>query len=194
MSKKFDRDTPQKETIFPSSGPAQSPIISRYRRIGYCLQEVVARHSVLLNRHENGVPHLAVHRLRQMPLAGDVLHQDHLSGADHAGFAVARGQFHPGIEVDDVLPARGGMPGPVMLGLGLAEDDPGGGQPGRELAGVIFLGPVDLDVPPVGFTLGVAIQVVDADGHGVPPEAGRQGRRVRPVGQPRGSFRSARPW
>jgi hypothetical protein len=37
--------------------------------------------------------------------------------------------FTPAVEIDDLLPARGGMPIDVVFSLGLAEDDTGGRQP-----------------------------------------------------------------
>src|SRR5215208_4152976 len=81
------------------------------------------------HRDEDAVADLALDRLRQMSLAGGVLDQDDLAGVDHPGFAVARGDLYPGVEVDDVLPARRGVPVEVVIGLHLAEDDAGRGQP-----------------------------------------------------------------
>ena len=71
------------------------------------------------------MPDLALHVLRQVALAGGVFDQDHLADADYPALAVAGGYLHPGVEIDDVLPARGGMPVEVMFGLGVAEDDIG---------------------------------------------------------------------
>src|SRR3984957_15860678 len=100
-----------------------------------------------------------------MASAGDVFDQDDLTGTDDAGFAIAGGQFDAGIEIDDVLSAGRRMPGAVVFGLGLAEDDAGGGQTGGGFALRPFLRPVDLDVAPVGFPLGVAVEVVDVGSH-----------------------------
>ena len=104
-----------------------------------------------------------------MAFAGDILDQDDFAGTDDPGFAVAGGQLDPGVEVDDVLPARRRVPRAVVFGLGLAEDDPvallaGGGFAFRPL-----LRPIDLDVPPVRFAVGVAIQVVDMEPHRLRP-------------------------
>jgi hypothetical protein len=66
---------------------------------------------------------LAFDMLRQVTLAGRVLDQDYLAGADNPAVAVARGYFDAGVEIDDVLPARGRVPVDVVLGLGFAKDD-----------------------------------------------------------------------
>src|SRR6185312_4458316 len=121
---------------------------------------------LLFDRHEDRVPHLVVDRFRKMAPAGYVFDKNDLTGADDAGFAVAGGQLHAGIEVDDVLAARGRMPGAVMLRLGLAKDDAGCGQAGGGLAFRSFLRPVDLYVAPVGFTVRVTVEVVYSDAHG----------------------------
>src|SRR5262249_49303181 len=70
-----------------------------------------------------GMAHLARDRLRQMPLAVRILDQDHLAGADGPRFAVARGDAHAGVEVDDVLPPRRRMPIEVVVASSLAKDD-----------------------------------------------------------------------
>src|SRR6185295_3142274 len=49
-----------------------------------------------LDGNEDAVAELAVHRLREMPLAGGVLDEDHLARADHPALAVARGDLHAG--------------------------------------------------------------------------------------------------
>ena len=84
--------------------------------------------SRLVRGDEDAVADLGVDGFRQVALAGRVLDQDHLAGADDAGLTVARGDLHAGVEIDDVLPARRGVPVEVVGGLDLAEDDPGGGQ------------------------------------------------------------------
>src|SRR5262245_45002964 len=66
--------------------------------------------AVLLDGHEDRMAHLAFDRLGEMALAGRVLDQQHLAGADDARLAVARLDRHAAVEVDDVLPARRGMP------------------------------------------------------------------------------------
>ena len=58
-----------------------------------------------------------------MALAGRVLDQNNLAGADLAGFAVARRQFNAGVEIDDVLPPRRRMPWPIVFRLGLTKND-----------------------------------------------------------------------
>jgi len=68
------------------------------------------------------MPDLALDVLRQVALAGSVLDQDHFADPNHPALAVARGYLHPGIEIDDVLPARCWVPVDVVLSLGLAKD------------------------------------------------------------------------
>src|SRR5258708_15026278 len=110
---------------------------------------------------------LVLDRLGQVALAGGVLDQDDLAGADDAALAVARRDLHPGVEVDDVLPARRRMPVEVVVRLGLAEDDAGGAQTLRQLAAAPLLDPLDLDVPEMRLAVGVGIEIVDP--HGAPP-------------------------
>src|SRR3954451_12727909 len=125
------------------------------------------RPTTLLHRHEDAVPDLALDCLRQMALAGRVLDQDHLAGADNSRLAVARGDLHAGVEIDDVLPARRRVPVQIIVRLHLAEDDAGRRQPLRQFAGPAFLGPFDLDVAEMRLALGVGVEIVDA--HGAPP-------------------------
>ena len=77
---------------------------------------------------EDRLPHLAADGLRQVPLAVDVLDEDDFAGTDLARFAVARGDLHAGIEVDDVLAPRRRVPVEVVVGPRLVEDDPGTGN------------------------------------------------------------------
>src|ERR1700693_5894902 len=139
-----------------------------------CLPATVCR---LLDRDEDRVADLALDVIGEVPLAGRVLDQDDLANADQPALAVARGDLHPGIEVDDVLPARRGVPVEVVLGLGLTEDDAGRRQALRQFAAAALFDPFDLDVAEVRFALGVGVEVVDA--HELPPdptvEAGRAG-------------------
>ena len=44
--------------------------------------------------------------LRQVSLAGGVLDQDDLADTDSPALTIAGGYLHPGVEIDDVLPAR----------------------------------------------------------------------------------------
>jgi hypothetical protein len=97
-----------------------------------------------------------------MALAGDVLDEDHLAGADHPRLAVARGDLHAGVEVDDVLPARRVVPVEIVARLHLAEDDAGRGQALRHLAGRPFLDPFDLDVAEMRLAAGVGVEIVHA--------------------------------
>src|SRR5215469_12389786 len=96
-----------------------------------------------------------------MALAVGVLDEDHLAGLYDAGLAVARGDLHAGIEVDDVLPARRGVPVEIVGRLHLAEDDAGRRQPLRQFAGRAFLDPVDLDVAEMRLALIVDVEIMD---------------------------------
>src|SRR5271154_2697913 len=77
----------------------------------------------LFDRHKYRMADLAFDVLREMAFAGRILDQDDLAHTDHPAFAVAGGNFNPGVEIDDVLPPRRGVPVDVMLGLGFAKDD-----------------------------------------------------------------------
>src|SRR5262245_53307271 len=88
----------------------------------------------LVQRHEDAVTQLVADGLRQMALAPGVLDQDHLAGADLPRLAVTGRDLHAGVEVDDVLAARRGMPGEVVVRRDLAKDDAGGWQVLREFA------------------------------------------------------------
>ena len=111
------------------------------------------------------MPHLVVDRFRQVTIAGNVLDENNFAGAYYPGFPVAGGQLDAGIEVDDVLPARCWVPGAIMFGPGLAEDDAVCLFQDRCFAFRPFLRPIDRDVPPVRLAGGVAIQIVDMDPH-----------------------------
>src|SRR2546429_8745144 len=63
-----------------------------------------------------------------MAPAPRVLDEDHFAGADPAHLAVARGDLHARVEIDDVLPPRGRMPVEAVVGRHLAEDDSRGGR------------------------------------------------------------------
>ena len=78
---------------------------------------------MLFDRHEDRMADLAFDVLREMALAGRILDQDDLARADEPALAVAGGNFDPGVEIDDVLAARRGVPVDVVLGLGFAKDD-----------------------------------------------------------------------
>src|SRR5688500_15437394 len=83
---------------------------------------------LLVNRDEDAVPDLALDGLGEMALAGGVLHEDHLAGGDGARLAVARRDLHAGVQVDDVLSARRGVPVQIVGRRDFPEDDPRGGQ------------------------------------------------------------------
>src|SRR5262249_32378979 len=76
--------------------------------------------------------------------------------------AIARGDLHTPIEIDDVLAAGGRMPIEVVVGRSLAEDDAGGGQACRELAEVALLDPGPLNVAAVRLAVGVNVEIVHA--------------------------------
>src|SRR3954451_10923860 len=97
-----------------------------------------------------------------MALAADVLDQDDLAGTDVARLAVACGDCYTGVEVDDVLPPGRGMPIQVIVAAGLAKDDAGRRQAGRELAAVALLDPLHLDIAPVRLARVVNVDVVNA--------------------------------
>src|SRR6185295_13695259 len=97
-----------------------------------------------------------------MALAVGVLDQEHLTGADNALLAVARGDLDGAVEVDDVLPPRRGVPR-IVIGAGrLAEDDAGRLEGRRRLAAGSFVLPFDLDIAEVGLALVVDVEIVDA--------------------------------
>src|SRR5256886_3000094 len=81
---------------------------------------------------EEAAARLAVERLGAMPFAPRVLDEDDLAGADAACFAVARGDLHARVEIDDVLSPRGRVPVQVVVGRHLTEDDPRGGKGRRQ--------------------------------------------------------------
>src|ERR1700736_3404021 len=97
-----------------------------------------------------------------MALAGRVLDQDYLAGADDPALAVAGGDFDPGVEIDDVLPARCGVPVDVVLGLGLAKDDAGGRQALGQFAVAPLLDPFHFDVAEMRLAAGIGIEIVYA--------------------------------
>src|SRR2546421_8912188 len=97
----------------------------------------------------------------EVALAGRVLDENDVAGGDEPVFAVARGDLHPGIEVDDVLPARRRVPVDIVLGLGLAKDHAGRRQLPRQFAAAALLGPFDLDVAEMRLAIGVGVEIVD---------------------------------
>ena len=117
------------------------------------------------------MPDLTLDVLRQVPLARGVLHQNHLTDTDHSALAVAGGYLHPGVKIDDVLPARCRMPVDVVFGLGLTEDDTGGRQALGKLAAAPLLDLFHVDVAEVRLATGIGIEVVYAHGGLSPLEA-----------------------
>src|SRR5256712_9819919 len=125
-----------------------------------------------------------------MALAVRVLEEEDLAGCDPARRAVARGDLNARVEVDDVLAPWRGVPVEIVIGLDLAEDDAGGGDPLREASGPGRLRVLDLDV--LEMRLAVLVRVEPVDLHeGLLPvgwadhsEAGApwQGHRHTPVG------------
>src|ERR1044071_4288669 len=76
----------------------------------------------LFDRNKDGVPDLVFDVIGEVALTGRVLDKDYVAGRDEPAFAVARGDLHPGVEIDDVLPPRRRVPIDIVLGLGLAKD------------------------------------------------------------------------
>ncbi len=116
----------------------------------------------LLDRDQDGVTELAVHGLRQEPLAVHVLDQDHLAGADNLRLAVAGRDLVRTIEVDDVLSAGRRMPIEAPCARRVAEDDTRGGKPLSGGAVRSFLGPFYFDVAEMALALFIGIEIVDA--------------------------------
>src|ERR1051325_9740378 len=116
----------------------------------------------LFDRNKDGVPDLAFYVIGEVALTGRVLDKDYVAGRDEPAFAVARGDLHPGVEIDDVLPPRRRVPIDIVLGLGLAKDDTRHRQFSRQFAAPPFLDPFDLDIPEMRLALGVGVEIVDA--------------------------------
>src|SRR5438045_1838567 len=114
----------------------------------------------LFDRDKNRVPDLVLDVIGEVALAGCVLDKDDVAGRDEPAFAIARGNFHRGVEVHDVLPPRGRMPIDIVLGLGLAKDDAGRWQLSRQFAAPPFLDPFDLDIAEMRLAFGVGVEIV----------------------------------
>src|ERR1700751_6358487 len=108
------------------------------------------------------MPDLPLDMLRQVPLPGRVLDQDHLADADDPTLTVAGGYLHACVEIDDVLPARRRVPVDVVLGLGLAKNNPSGRQAFGQFAATPLLDPFHFDVTKMRLAAGVGIEIVDA--------------------------------
>src|SRR5262245_5074310 len=123
-----------------------------------------------VERYEDSVTQPSVEGLGQVALARRVLHENDFTRADLARLAVARGDLHAGIEVDDVLAARRGMPVEIVVGLDLAEDDARRRQALGRLARPAALGDLDFDVTEMRLALRVDVEIVDS--HARPPGCG----------------------
>src|SRR2546429_9087456 len=134
---------------------------------------------------EEAAARLAVERLGAMPFAPRVLDEDDLAGADAACFAVARGDLHARVEIDDVLSPWGRVPVQVVVGRHLTEDDPRGGEARRQPPRAGRLRERGLHVLEVGLAVRVDVKPVGL--HGAPflsvPRAG-EGLRETRVGLP----------
>src|SRR5215471_7313945 len=99
-----------------------------------------------VDRNEDAVPGFVLDGFGEMALAPGILHEHDLARLDPAHLAVARGELHARVQVDDVLAARRGMPVEVVLAGHLAEDDAGSGLARRHTAGGRGRLELDLDV------------------------------------------------
>src|SRR5262249_44099412 len=122
---------------------------------------------LVVGRDEDAVTRPAIERLGQMALARRVLDENDLTRADLARLAVARGDLHAGVEVDDVLTPRRRMPVEIVVGLDLTEDHARGRKAFGRLARPAALGELDLDVAEMRFALRVDVEIVDS--HARPP-------------------------
>src|SRR5215469_3260612 len=119
--------------------------------------------------NEDAVPGPVVDGLREMALAPSVLHEHDLARLHPAHLAVARGELHARVQVDDVLAPRRGMPVEVVLAGHLAEDDAGGGLPGRHAPG--GRGRLELDLDVLEVRLAFLVGVEPDDLHRAPSRA-----------------------
>src|SRR2546423_13373147 len=102
---------------------------------------------VSVHGHEDAVAELAVERPGAVPLAPRVLDEEDLARADPPRLAVAGGDLHARVPVDDVLAPRSRGPVEVVVGRHLAEDDPGRRKARREPPRAGRFGGRGLDVP-----------------------------------------------
>src|SRR6516162_9491466 len=114
----------------------------------------------LVYGYEDTIADLVVDRLGEVSLAGRVFDQQYLAGADLAALAVARGDLHARVEIDDVLTSGGGVPVEIIGRRNFAEDDAGCRQAFGKLAAARLLDPLDLDVPEVRLPAPVSVEVV----------------------------------
>src|SRR5215813_344673 len=109
--------------------------------------------------NEDAVPRRLVDSLGEMALAPGVLHEH--ARLHPAHLAVAGGELHARVQVDDVLAPRCGMPVEVVLAGHLAEDDASGGLAGRYAPGGRGRLELDLDVLEVRLALRVGVEPDD---------------------------------
>src|SRR6516225_7656823 len=114
----------------------------------------------LVYGYEDAIADLVVDRLGEVSLAGRVFDQQYLAGAALAALAVARGDLHARVEIDDVLTSGGGVPVEIIGRRNFAEDDAGCRQAFGKLAAARLLDPLDLDVPEVRLPARVSVEVV----------------------------------
>src|ERR1700720_61899 len=115
---------------------------------------------LLLEGDEDAVANFAFDSLGEVPFPGRVLDEDDLAGRDRAALAIARGDLHTSVEIDDVLPPWCRVPVEVVSRRDFAEDDPGRQQALRKLSAACFLGPFDLDVPEMRLAARIGVEVV----------------------------------
>src|SRR5688500_17649783 len=78
---------------------------------------------ISVQRHEDRLPRLAVHRATDVPLAGGVLGEQDVSGAEDAPRPVADLDLDVSVQHDHVLPSGRVVPVVVVVTAGLAKDD-----------------------------------------------------------------------
>src|SRR5262245_1678939 len=116
----------------------------------------------VVERDEDAVAQPAVQRLGEMTLARGVLDQNDFARADLARLAVAGGDLHARVEVDDVLAAWRRMPVEIVVRLNLTKDNAGCGNARGRLARAPALGELDLDVAEMRVALRVDVEIVDS--------------------------------
>jgi hypothetical protein len=94
--------------MLPKLPPGRTRLASSIRSSTGLEGGLDGHEELLLDRDEDRTAHLAFDGLGEMALAVGVLDQEHLTGADDALLAVARGDLDGAVEIDDVLPAGAG--------------------------------------------------------------------------------------
>src|SRR5262245_27596185 len=103
--------------------------------------------SLLRERNGRGQAGLIAHRARGVSLAGGVLHQAGVAGAEDVLGAIAEPDLQLAGEDDDELPARRGMPVERPAHRPLAERDLGGRQPLLPVRHLAELDRLDVRMP-----------------------------------------------